>query len=116
METEEIRLYCLAKNGVTESLPFDEETLVFKVGNKIFLLISLEKMPVTFSAKADPERSEELREHYPQIAGAYHMNKTHWNSVVCEGLSVGLIKELIDHSYQLVFNALPKKVKAEIEG
>ena len=84
MEAEEIREYCLSKKAVTEGFPFDLETLVFKVGGKMFLLISLEHHPTTFSAKANPEWSEELREEYSQINGAYHMNKTHWNSVVCE--------------------------------
>ncbi|MFC4163305.1 MmcQ/YjbR family DNA-binding protein [Epilithonimonas zeae] len=114
METEEIREYCLGKKAVTEGFPFDNETLVFKVGGKMFLLISLEKQPATFSAKADPEWSEELRENYPQISGAYHMNKTHWNSVLCEGLKKELILKLIDHSYDLVFKSLTKKLQAEI--
>jgi len=114
METEEIREYCLGKKAVTEGFPFDNETLVFKVGGKMFLLISLEKHPATFSAKADPEWNEELRENYPQISGAYHMNKTHWNSVLCEGLKKELILKLIDHSYDLVFKSLTKKLQAEI--
>ena len=114
MEAEEIRDYCLRKKAVTESFPFDLETLVFKVGGKIFLLISLEEQPATFSAKANPEWSEELREEFSQINGAYHMNKTHWNSVVCEGLKQDLILKLIDHSYDLVFKSLTKKMQVEI--
>ena len=114
MEAEEIREYCLSKKDVTEGFPFDNETLVFKIGGKMFLLVSLEKHPATFSAKADPEWIEELRENYPQISGAYHMNKTHWNSIVCEGLKKNLIIKLIDHSYDLVLNSLPKKNIAEI--
>ncbi|UQB69739.1 MmcQ/YjbR family DNA-binding protein [Epilithonimonas zeae] len=114
MEIEEIREYCLSKKAVTEGFPFDNETLVFKVGGKMFLLISLEKQPTTFSAKADSEWSEELRENYPQISGAYHMNKTHWNSVLCEGLKKELILKMIDHSYDLVFKSLTKKLQAEI--
>ena len=116
MEVEEIRDYCLRKKAVTESFPFDLETLVFKVGGKIFLLISLEEQPATFSAKANPEWSEELREEFPQIKGAYHMNKTHWNSVVCEGLKQDLILKLIDHSYDLVFKSLTKKMQGEINN
>lgn len=116
MEAEKIREYCLIKKAVTEGFPFDNETLVFKVGGKMFLLISLEKRPVTFSAKANPEWSEELREEYSQIIGAYHMNKTHWNSVVCEGLKEDLIFKLIDHSYDLVFKSLTKKLQAEINN
>ena len=116
MEAEEIRDYCLRKKAVTESFPFDLETLVFKVGGKIFLLISLEEQPATFSAKANPEWSEELREEFSQINGAYHMNKTHWNSVVCEGLKQDLILKLIDHSYDLVFKSLTKKMQGEINN
>lgn len=114
MEAEEIREYCLSKKAVTESFPFDLETLVFKVSGKMFLLISLEQNPATFSAKANPEWSEELREEFSQIKGAYHMNKTHWNSVVCEGLKQDLIYKLIDHSYDLVFKSLTKKIREEI--
>jgi len=114
MEAEEIREYCLSKKAVTESFPFDQETLVYKVGGKMFLLISLEQHPATFAAKANPEWSEELREEFPQITGAYHMNKTHWNSVVCEGLKQDLILKLIDHSYDLVFKSLTKKLQLEI--
>ena len=116
MEAEEIREYCLSKKSVTESFPFDLETLVFKVGGKMFLLISLEQHPTTFSAKANPEWSEELREEYFQINGAYHMNKIHWNSVVCEGLKQDFIFKLIDHSYDLVFKSLTKKIKEEINN
>lgn len=114
MNTEEIRDYCLTKKGVTEHFPFDNETLVFKVGGKMFLLVPLEKQPTQFSAKADPEWSTELREEYPQITGAYHMNKTHWNSVVCDGLKKDLILKLINHSYDLIFVSLTKKLREEI--
>lgn len=114
MEISDIRDYCLAKNGVTESLPFNDETLVFKVGNKRFLLIPLEKLPTQFAAKADPEWSEELREEYPQISGAWHMNKTHWNSVECDSLKKDLIMKLIDSSYELIFSSFTKKMKEEI--
>ena len=114
MEIEELREYCLNKKGVTESFPFNPETLVFKVGNKMFLLLSLEKQPFSFAAKADPEWSDELREEFPQISGAYHMNKKHWNSVICDGLKKDLILKLIDHSYDLVFSSLTRKIREEI--
>ena len=114
MEALEIRTYCLEKKGVTEGFPFNETTLVFKVGGKMFLLIDLEAQPLSFSVKADPEWSAELRENYPQITGAYHMNKTHWNSVLVYGLRKDLLLKLIDHSYDLVFSSLTKKAKQEI--
>lgn len=114
MIAEEIREYCLAKKGVTEGFPFNETTLVFKVGGKMFLLMALDTQPLVFSAKNKEDYNQELREKYYQISGAYHMNKTHWNSVVCEGLKSDLIKKLINDSYDLVFESLTKKVKEEI--
>lgn len=114
MTVEDIRKYSLDKKGVTEGFPFGDSALVFKVGDKMFLLISMESQPVTFSVKTDPEWSAELREQHPQINGAYHMNKTHWNSVVCDGLKKELILKLIDHSYDLIFESLTKKKKQEI--
>lgn len=114
MTAEELRQYCLTKTGVTEGFPFDTETLVFKVGGKIFLLMSLEHQPLRFNVKCDPEYALELREHYHQITPGYHMNKKHWNTVEVDGLKAELIKKLIDDSYNLIFNALPAKIKAEI--
>lgn len=108
MEISQILEYSQSKKGVEESFPFDKETLVFKVGGKIFMLISLEKQPLTIAVKTDPEWSVELREHHPQIEGAYHMNKTHWNSVILEGLKEDLIKKLINHSYDLIVKSLTK--------
>ena len=114
MIAEEIREYCLAKKGVTEGFPFNQTTLVFKVGGKMFLLMALDTQPLVFSAKNKEDYNQELREKYYQISDAYHMNKTHWNSVVCEGLKSDLIINLIDDSYDLVFESLTKKVKEEI--
>lgn len=116
MDANEVLDYCLAKKGVTESFPFDNETLVLKVGTKMFLLMSLEKQPLTIAVKTNPEWSSELREQYPQITGAYHMNKTHWNSVSLDGLKRELLLKMIDHSYDLVFKSLTKKAKEEIEN
>lgn len=116
MNANEIRTYCLSKPGVTEGFPFNESTLVFKVGGKMFLLLDLESQPIVFSAKANPEWSLELREKYAQINGAYHMNKTHWHSVLCDGLRRELLLELINHSYDLVYQSLTKKIKTAIEN
>lgn len=103
MDIEEIREYCLQKPYTTESFPFGTNSvLVFKVNTKIFLLYFLGKYPNFFNVKTNPEWSEELREHYPQITGGYHMNKIHWNSVISEGLPKELIIKLIDQSYDLV--------------
>lgn len=114
MDANEILDYCLAKKGVTESFPFDNETLVLKVGTKMFLLMSLEKQPLAIAVKTDPEWSEELREQHLQITGAFHMNKTHWNSVSIDGLKRELLLKMIDQSYDLVFKSLTKKAQSEI--
>ena len=116
MEVTEILAHCQKKKGVEETFPFNPEALVLKVGGKMFMLIALESQPLTISLKTNPEWSAELREKHPQITGAYHMNKTHWNSVVCEGLKRELILEMIDHSYDLVFSSLTKNQKNAVNN
>ncbi len=111
MDIELLRDYCLQKKGVTESFPFGVDTLVFKVGGKVFLLTNLQN-PININLKCDPERAVTLREENEEIIPGYHMNKVHWNTVNIKGrLSTALLLELIDHSYNLVFNALPKNIK-----
>ncbi|WP_018343662.1 MmcQ/YjbR family DNA-binding protein [Cytophaga aurantiaca] len=115
MDVEVLRNYCISKKAVEESFPFDDTTLVFKVGGKIFLLLSLTGSPVQFNVKSDPEKAVELRERYSCVVPGYHMSKKHWNTIICDGsVRESLIKEWIDDSYNLVYNALPKKTKAEI--
>ena len=110
MNIEEFRDYCLSKNQVIESFPFDEETLVFKVGGKIFALAGLENHPATVNLKCNPEKALTLREEYSEITPGYHMNKIHWNTVTIDGsLSNKLIAELTDDSYNLVVKGLSKK-------
>lgn len=114
MNIEELRDYCLQKPGATEGFPFGEDTLVFKVGGKMFLLAGLESGN-SFNAKCDPERAVELRELHTEVQPGYHMNKKMWNTVYMDGsLPHKLLRELIDHSYQLVVQSLPKKIQAEI--
>jgi len=114
MHIEEFRNYCLSKPGVTESFPFDEVTLVFKVMSKVFAITSLNNEQFTVNLKCDPERALDLRETYPEIQPGYHMNKKHWNTIDFEGsLEEKLLIELIDHSYDLVVQKL-KKAEKEI--
>lgn len=117
MNIEELREYCISKKGVTEEFPFDEVTLVFKVGDKMFALTNLDGEP-SVNLKCDPEKSIELRETHSSIIPGYHMNKVHWNTLFIDGtLSDKLIKELIDLSYKLVFESLPKsKREAVLKG
>lgn len=115
MNLEQIREYCLSKPAVSESFPFDETALVFKVADKMFALIGLDSKQINL--KCDPERAIELREEYEFIIPGYHMSKKHWNTIVLEECTEPwkFISELIDHSYHLVYNGLPKKVRMEIE-
>ena len=114
MNIESIREYCISKPGVAESFPFGEDTLVFKVGGKIFLLTSLNN-PTSFNAKCNPEKAVLLREQHSEIIPGYHMNKKHWNTISYnQNLSETLLKELIDHSYELVFASLPKTIQSHI--
>lgn len=112
MNIEGLRDYCIQKTGVTEGFPFGNETLVFKLHGKIFLIAGLETN--FFNAKCDPERAIELREQYPEIKPAYHQNKKHWNSVYTDGgLKDKVLYELIDHSYEMVNKTLPKKTQVK---
>ncbi len=114
MDIEEIIAYCLSKKGAEESFPFDETTLVIKVGGKIFILISLEG-DLWINLKCDPDRAIELRESNPAISPGYHMSKKHWNTVVLDGsMTRKLLFEMIDHSYELVFESLSTKIKSEL--
>jgi len=108
MNIEELRSYCIHKKGVTEGFPFGELVLVFKVLNKIFLLVNLDEYPLQFNVKCNPETAIELRETYPCVQPGYHMNKRHWNTVsVDQSVSDQLLKQWIDHSYDLVVQSLP---------
>ncbi len=112
MDIETFRIYCLSKAGTEECLPFDEHTLVFKVMGKMFALTSLNSESFTVNLKCDPDKAVELREVHPQIIPGFHMNKKHWNTVSFEdGLLFSMLKELIDHSYEMVVKGLTKKQK-----
>jgi predicted DNA-binding protein (MmcQ/YjbR family) len=109
MNIEQIREYCLKKKGVTEEFPFDEETLVFKVMGKIFILVSLDSIPLQVNLKCDPEKAIEFREEHEAVQPGYHMNKKHWNTVILDGsIPNRKILEWIDHSYDLVAAGLKK--------
>ncbi len=113
MNISDFREYCLAKKGATESFPFDEKTLVFKV-IKMFALTDIEGFK-SVNLKCNPERAIELRETYQGIKPGFHMNKTHWNTVSIDSdVPEKLILELIDHSYDLIVNPLTKKQKNEL--
>jgi predicted DNA-binding protein (MmcQ/YjbR family) len=114
MTIDILRNHCLSKPYVTEDFPFDEQTLVFKVASKIFALADVDNFNGV-NLKCDPEKAIELREEYHGIVPGYHMNKKHWNTVqVHSDVSHEMLLKLIDDSYTLVFNSLPKKIKNEL--
>jgi predicted DNA-binding protein (MmcQ/YjbR family) len=116
MNIEQIREYCLKKKGVTEEFPFDEDTLVFKVAGKIFMLASLETIPLQINLKCDPEIAVELREEYDSVQPGYHMNKKHWNTVIINGtVPERTLLEWIDHSYSLVVAGLTNTQRKNLE-
>ncbi len=118
MNLENYYEYCTAKNGVTEHFPFDDDTLVFKVGGKLFTLSSLLQWEIgdpSVNLKCNPERALELRAEYDDVKPGYHMSKVHWNTInINKGVSDKLVRELIDHSYDLVFKSLTKKIQTEV--
>lgn len=114
MDIETFRQYCLAKPGVEESFPFGEDTLVFKVFGKIFAITGLDNPVFEVNLKCDPDRAIELRENHEEIRPGWHMNKQHWNTVSFEGeLDDAFLRELIDHSYELIYSSLPKKIRVQ---
>jgi predicted DNA-binding protein (MmcQ/YjbR family) len=115
MNIEEIREYCISKKAVTESFPFDETTLVFKVMNKMYCLLGLDNHKV--SLKNLPDENIRLRAQYPAIYEGYHLNKQHWNTIELNGtVPSALIKQMIDDSYQLILESLPKKTQQEFKN
>lgn len=119
MNISQLHEYCLNKKGVTETFPFDKDTLVFKVLGKMFALFPLEKWEKgegTVNLKCDPDYALELRETYQSIEAGWHMSKKHWNSLyIYKGeLTPQLVFQLIDHSYDMVVKGMPKKMREEL--
>ncbi len=115
MNIESIRSFCLLKKGITEEFPFGEDTLVYKVMGKIFLMASLDG-ELSLNLKCDPEKATEWREEFPCVTPGYHMNKKHWNTVIVDGtVSDRQVREWIDHSYEQVVQKLTIKQKKELD-
>lgn len=114
MDIETVREYCLSKRAAIEEFPFDDTTLVFKVAGKMFACMPLEKADMLI-LKCDAEYALELREEYSTIEPAWHFNKKYWNQLRISELEEGLLKRLIDHSYDEVIRKMPRKLREEIE-
>jgi len=115
MNIEEIHEYCLNKSGVTDSMPFGDTVVVYKVCGKIFLLMSLNDSPLQFNVKCDPSKVITLREQYSCVIPGYHMNKKHWNTITIDGsVNNKLLIEWIDHSYEIIIARLSKTERMKL--
>ncbi len=117
MNIEELFDYCLSIKGAEASTPFDETTIVMKVMGKMFALIPTDEERVSISVKCDPAKAVQLRDRYHCVEGAYHMNKTYWNTIYADGdIPVNELKEWIHHSVEEVVKKLSKKQQQEYNG
>lgn len=120
MNIEQLHDYCLAKSGTMADFPFDADTLVFKVLDKVFALISLEKWEAgnkSINLKCEPDYAQKLRAEYESISPGYHMNKKHWNTIdfTKNDISSEFLRELIDHSYDRVVLGMSKKMSDSLQ-
>jgi predicted DNA-binding protein (MmcQ/YjbR family) len=115
IDAEALRSWCLARPGVTEEMPFGPVTTVFKVVGKVFALSRLDAEPLQISLKCEPELAEALRRDHAAVRPGYHLNKRHWNTVLCDGsLADEMILDMLEDSYDLVVDGLPKATRAEL--
>ena len=117
MNLENLRTYCLSKPGTSEDTPFDADTLVFRVGGKIFLFTNIgNEGPLRFSIKNEPEIIVELKDNYEGIIPGYHLNKKFWVTVIMgSDVNTPMALQLIDKSYQMIRGSLPKKIQATLQ-
>lgn len=117
MRLAKIRDHLLAMPGSIETQPFGPEVLVFKVANKMFALVGWKNDPLTINLKADPDEAIEQRERHAGINPGYHMNKQHWNTVTLDGaLKDEFVFEMVQTSYDMILDSLPKKKRAEFDA
>jgi predicted DNA-binding protein (MmcQ/YjbR family) len=115
MNLETFREHCLSKSAATEDTPFGPDDIVFKVQGKMFAIAALMEVPPRVNLKCDPDLALELRDRYEQVTPGYHMNKKHWNTVVLDGvIPEREVTKMIDHSYDLVVQSLPKTKRAKL--
>ncbi|MFD1214810.1 MmcQ/YjbR family DNA-binding protein [Arthrobacter sp. GCM10027362] len=113
MDGPALRSFCLSLPGAFEDFPFGPEFSVFKVragaSARMFALSGLDARPLTVSLKCEPVLARQLRAAHPEITGAWHMNKTHWNGVRLDGaLADSMVRDMIEDSYDLVVSGLPR--------
>ena len=116
MTARSLRKLCLEFPGAYEDFPFGPETSVFKVEKKLFAISALGASPLKVSLKCEPELAEELRGSYPDaVAPGYHLNKRHWNTVLCDGaLPDAMVRDMVEDSYDLIVAAMPAAVRERL--
>ncbi|WP_175411150.1 MmcQ/YjbR family DNA-binding protein [Streptomyces sp. TRM64462] len=116
MTPDELRVFCLDFNAAVEDFPFGPETSVFKVAGKMFALSALDGRPLTVNLKCEPENALRLRAEHPElIVPGWHMNKRHWNTVRADALPAGLVRELVEDSYDLVVAGLQRAQRLRLD-
>jgi predicted DNA-binding protein (MmcQ/YjbR family) len=115
MTRDDVLDVCASLPGAIEDYPFGDGVAVFKVGGRMFALITLEGSPGIVNLKCDPELALELRARYSAVRPGYHANKRHWNTVELDGsVENDELRAMIDHSYELIVSRLPKEVRKSI--
>ena len=116
MSPAALRKLCLSFPGAYEDFPFGDVSSVFKVEKKLFAISALDASPLTVSVKCEPELGEQLRGSYPgKIVPGYHLNKRHWNTVLCDGsLPDEMVRDMVEDSYDLIVAAMPRAVRKRL--
>ncbi len=115
MQLETLRAYLLSRPSATEDRPFGPQTLVIKVGGKMFALVSDAATPLDISLKCEPAHAQFLRDSFPAVRPGYHLNKEHWNTVTLDGsIDDDGIRAMIDESYRLVVGSLSKAAQQRL--
>jgi predicted DNA-binding protein (MmcQ/YjbR family) len=117
MSLEALQAHLEAKPGSVLEHPFGPEAMVYKVAGKMFALIAWEESLLRITLKCDPVEAITLRQQFPSITAGYHMNKKWWNTIRLDGtVPEGDLVRMMDQSYELVVEGLPKKARAKISG
>ncbi len=117
MKPATIAAFAMKFPETSEEQPFGPDNDVYKVAGKMFAILSPDATPPAISLKCDPVIALELREEFPAVTPGYHLNKSHWNTVLLDGTVPDKeIKKMIIHSYEQVVVGLPKTLRVKISN